>query len=355
MRRDRAKKFLRVRCRDAVVRGCHRICPRRKWSALCCDAIPPAVRPAEKRILTNRSQIASAVGSGLASMHLIGRKSESSARSKLLARSKQRGLPISPSSMFASFTSSSAASKALAIASSTKPSRKPMRRSPVKIFTTYWPSRAEVCASRSAAVPFWQRVRALSADASKNSRDSSNAEWFRRGSAFERFESCLAGIAVTARDAAKFCSVDLGRADERAKNHRPAHLQRAQIALRKRPSGKINGGDRQLFVGLIDANIRRADRTFSSFAGVAAIASPTLANATKFRLASFRRICRLVAATRRKSATACRESRERSQRQLQLVFLAQRPRFDPRSRKSRANSAANPCSVSTRFGCTSST
>ena len=153
----------------------------------------------------NRSQIASAVGSGLASMHLIGRKRESSARLNSPREASNAVCPISPRSMFASFTSSSGASKALAIASSTRPSRRPMRRSPVKIFTIYCPSRAEIFAKRSL-----QNFRLCSIGprvfcrSSKNCARFQNAERFRRSSAFERFERCFAGVAVAARDAAKF-------------------------------------------------------------------------------------------------------------------------------------------------------
>ena len=118
-----------------------------------------------------RAQIASAVGSGLASMHLIGRNKESSARCNSPFTARSAVSPMSPRSMFASFTSSSGTSKADAMASSTRPSRKPIRRSPVKILTTYCPSRAEIFARRD-----WRISALLSGPRdfcsdSKNSRD----------------------------------------------------------------------------------------------------------------------------------------------------------------------------------------
>ena len=59
-----------------------------------------------------RAQIASAVGSGLASMHLIGRNNESSARCNSPFKASSAVSPMSPRSMFASFTSSSGPSNA---------------------------------------------------------------------------------------------------------------------------------------------------------------------------------------------------------------------------------------------------
>ena len=76
-------------------------------------------------------------------MHLIGRKIDNSAPSNSFRKASAAVAPISPSSMFASLTRSSGSTNARAIASSTSPSRKPMRKSPVRILTTYWPSRAE--------------------------------------------------------------------------------------------------------------------------------------------------------------------------------------------------------------------
>ncbi len=53
----------------------------------------------------------------------------------------------------------SGASKVAAIASSTSPSRKPIRKSPVRILTRYWPSRAETVASAIGEVQPWSTDR----------------------------------------------------------------------------------------------------------------------------------------------------------------------------------------------------
>ena len=70
-------------------------------------------------------------------MHLIGRKSDNSARCSSFREASSAVWPISPESVLASLTCSRGTSDAFAIASSTKPSRNPMRRSPVRILTTY--------------------------------------------------------------------------------------------------------------------------------------------------------------------------------------------------------------------------
>ena len=69
-------------------------------------------------------------------MHLIGRKSDSCVRCSAFCEASSAAWPMSPDNMLASLTCSTGTSNAFAIASSTKPSRNPMRRSPVKILTT---------------------------------------------------------------------------------------------------------------------------------------------------------------------------------------------------------------------------
>ena len=82
---------------NAVELVFHVDCSRRR------DAGPQSATAAT----ANRAQIASAVGSGLASMHLIGRNSDSSARCNSPLKASSAVSPMSPRSMFASFTSSS--------------------------------------------------------------------------------------------------------------------------------------------------------------------------------------------------------------------------------------------------------
>ena len=70
-------------------------------------------------------------------MHLIGRKIDSAAWCSSLREASAAVRPMSPNNMFACRTCWSGTLNAFAIASSTRPSRNPMRRSPVKILTTY--------------------------------------------------------------------------------------------------------------------------------------------------------------------------------------------------------------------------
>ena len=143
-------------------------------------------------------------------------------------------------------------------------------------------------------------------------------------------------------------SVILLARNECAKNHRPAHLQRAQIALRKRFAGKINGRDRQLFRLGRSRRYSASSRIFSSLAGVAAIASPTSAKAQNSD-SDVPHCC-----LRLRQQESQRPGRFPSVSSSWFSALNAHASY-PRSRKSRANSAANPCSVRTRFGCTSST
>ena len=133
----------------------------------------------------NRCQIASAVGSGVASMDLIGRKIDNSARSSSFLAASPAVAPMSPSSMFACFTSSSDASKARAIASSTRPSRKPIRKSPVKILTRYSPSRADKAEKRScnsSAFAIGPRALCRLSNSSRDCRKVNGLGWVRPSS-----------------------------------------------------------------------------------------------------------------------------------------------------------------------------
>src|SRR5579864_8478877 len=70
-------------------------------------------------------------------MKPIGWKSRICARSSLCSAASRRASRISPSSMLARWTAFTFSSKALAIASSTRLSRRPMRKSPLIILITY--------------------------------------------------------------------------------------------------------------------------------------------------------------------------------------------------------------------------
>ena len=104
-------------------------------------------------------------------MHLIGRKSDNSARSNSFRKASAAVEPISPSNMFVSLTRSSGSPNARAIASSTSPSRKPMRKSPVRILTTYWPSRAESLARNDCSNSVFAIGPRVLCNVSKKSRD----------------------------------------------------------------------------------------------------------------------------------------------------------------------------------------
>ena len=87
-----------------------------------------------------------------------------------------------------------------------------MRRSPVRIFTTYCAfARREFGEAVLQKFRLVQSGRALCADRRKARCDSTSENGSGDGSAFERFERGLAGVAVAARDAtefrlAQFCS-----------------------------------------------------------------------------------------------------------------------------------------------------
>ena len=87
----------------------------------------------------------SLVFTSAANMKPIGWKSRMRASSSLPSAARRRVSPMSPSSMLARRTATSDCSYAAAIASSTKLSRIPMRRSPTKILMAYFASSAEHC------------------------------------------------------------------------------------------------------------------------------------------------------------------------------------------------------------------
>src|SRR5207237_487255 len=153
----------------------------------------------------NRSQIASAVGSGVASMHLIGRKIDNSARSNCLCDASDAVAPMSPSNMFASLTCSSGTSNVRAIASSTNPSRKPIRENDMQQLS--FRNRSPL------AMEFFEKLVGFQ-----------NGEWLRLRSSFQNLERGFAQIAVTGRDAMKFWIADFCRREQRAINHYPTNL-----------------------------------------------------------------------------------------------------------------------------------
>ena len=81
--------------------------------------------------------ISVASSAGLASMNLSGWNSASAESSSRSSRASAAVRPMSPLSIPAHFTTSSGRSNALAIAASRRPSRPPMRSSPVRTFTRY--------------------------------------------------------------------------------------------------------------------------------------------------------------------------------------------------------------------------
>ena len=126
-------------------------------------------------------------------------------------------------------------------------------------------------------------------------------------------------------DVVKFRVVNFRRRLQGAEDHRPAHLQRAQIALRKRASGEINGRDRKLLL------VERPQIICQQ---------PHLLQFRRSRGDGFANICKDVefgccrggrAGGRFFSCRrhACLHRCRLWQREFHLVFCAQRPRLDP--------------------------
>ena len=167
---------------------------------------------------------------------------------------------MSPSSMFARWTSPNVPPKALAMASSTRLSFRPIRRSPVMILTMYLASRGVACERSSrvrAALAAGPRAAAISRNLAATSRTFSAAlpgfarpgragapvpTWAVRKNGFRD----VAKVSVLTIGCGEFGFVVSGKLCDNPPQHSSAYLQGGFLPDRKRPSREKYGRDGSL-------------------------------------------------------------------------------------------------------------